>query len=162
MVGPTNLFAEKKISGIRFPASPLPVFIPPTTFDNVGAARGDQTKIHPPYQFSSPLPLSWDVTEVASNGTRVRRFLTLLVILMSRKDPDDVYLRAGDPAESHPPYQFSSPLPLPIMLEPPAGVEQKFIPPTSFIPPTKTCIFTVTTPGIFPGALRAPDSFAFL
>ena len=35
----------------------------------------------------------------------------------------------------HPPYRFSSPLPLSIMWEPPAGIKQKSIPPTSFHPP---------------------------
>ena len=51
VVGPTNLFAEKKISEIPFPASPLPVFIPPTTFDNVEASGEGSAKVDPPYQF---------------------------------------------------------------------------------------------------------------
>ena len=76
VVGPTNLFAEKKISEIQFPASPLPVSIPPTTFYNVGAARGDQAEIIPPTSSHPPYHFPVEVTEIASEWTRVRCFLT--------------------------------------------------------------------------------------
>eukprot|EP00665_Eupelagonemidae_sp_cell47_P015518 gene15518-biopygen3690 len=45
LVGPTELFAGKKISQNPFLGPPLPVSTPPTTFDNVGAAGGDPANL---------------------------------------------------------------------------------------------------------------------
>ena len=78
VVGPTELFAGKKISRNPFLGHPLPVSTPPTTFDNVGAAGGDPANVDPPYRFRPPLPDWIDHLKSFQESTRVRRFLTFL------------------------------------------------------------------------------------